>query len=249
MNGNDSGHEHVGTFQLVVLILSVVVLGALFADTAFKLPTQISNILQSVDTLVCVLLLSDFGIRFYRAKSKLAFMKWGWIDLIASIPNIPILRMGRLVRILRVIRLLRAIRATHKITSIILQDKIKTGFASVILSSFLLVTFASIGILICEQTEPTANIKTAGDAVWWSVTTITTVGYGDKYPVTAEGRALAMMLMVCGAGTFALVSGLVASSIIGIKKDKGEGQNEIIDRLKRLEEKIDALNHNGSSPD
>jgi voltage-gated potassium channel len=247
MKGNNSNHEQVGVFQMVVLVLSVVVLGALFADTAFKLPLQISNILQIVDTLVCVLLLSDFGVRFYRAKSKLDFMKWGWIDLIASIPNIPILRIGRLVRILRVIRLLRAIRATHKITSIILQDKIKTGFASVILSSFLLVMFASIGILICEQPEPTANIKTAEDAVWWSVATITTVGYGDKYPVTAEGRVLAMMLMVCGAGMFGLVSGLVASSIIGIKKDNGDGPKEIIERLKKLEEKIDELNRKSGS--
>jgi voltage-gated potassium channel len=245
MNDNNSNHERVGVFQLVVLILSVVVLGALFADTAFKLPPQISSVLQTVDTLVCILLLSDFGIRFYRAKSKLAFMKWGWIDLIASIPNIPILRIGRLVRILRVIRLLRAVRATHKVTSIILRDKIKTGFASVILSSFLLVTFASIGILICEQPDPKANIKTAEDAVWWSVATITTVGYGDKYPVTAEGRVLAMMLMVCGAGMFGLVSGLVASSFIGIKKDNGDNQMEIIERLKKLEDKIDALNRKG----
>src|ERR1017187_2152378 len=136
MNGNNSNHEHVGLFQMVVLILSVVVLGALFADTAFKLPSQISNILQSVDTLVCVLLLSDFGVRFYRAKSKLAFMKWGWIDLIASIPNIPILRLGRLVRILRIIRLLRAIRATHKITSNILRYKTQSWFASVSLTTF-----------------------------------------------------------------------------------------------------------------
>jgi voltage-gated potassium channel len=247
MNGNNSNHEHVGLFQMVVLILSVVVLGALFADTAFKLPSQISNILQSVDTLVCVLLLSDFGVRFYRAKSKLAFMKWGWIDLIASIPNLPILRLGRLVRILRIIRLLRAIRATHKITSIILRDKIQSGFASVILTSFLLVTFAAIGILICEQQEPRANIKTAEDAIWWSVATITTVGYGDKYPITAEGRVLAMMLMICGAGMFGLVSGLVASSFIGVKKDKTDEKTEIIERLKKLEEKIDALNRKDSS--
>ena len=247
MNGDNSNHERVGAFQLVILILSVVVLGAIFADTAFRLPPQISNVLQTVDTLVCVLLLSDFGIRFYQAKSKLTFMKWGWIDLIASIPNIPILRIGRLVRILRVIRLLRAVRATHKITSIILQDKVRTGFASVILSSFLLVTFASIGILICEQPDPTANIKTAEDAVWWSVATITTVGYGDKYPVTAEGRVLAMMLMVCGAGMFGLVSGLVASSFIGVRKEKGDDhQTMIIERLKTLEDKIDALNRRES---
>jgi hypothetical protein len=82
--------EKVGLFQIVILILSIVVLGALGADAAFKLPKEVSDILQTLDTLVCILLLTDFGIRFYKAKSKLAFMKWGRIDLIASIPNVPI---------------------------------------------------------------------------------------------------------------------------------------------------------------
>ena len=138
-------------------------------------------------------------------------MKWGWIDLIASIPNVPILRVGRFVRILRIIRLLRAIRATHKITSIILKNKLQTGVTSVILTAFLLIMFCSIGILICEQQDPKANIKTAGDAIWWSVTTITTVGYGDKYPVTTEGRIVAMILMISGIGLFGIFSGLAAS--------------------------------------
>jgi voltage-gated potassium channel len=72
----------------------------------------------------------------------------------------------------------------------------QTGVMSVILTAFLLIMFCSIGILICEQQDPDANIKTAGDAIWWSVTTITMVGYGDKYPVTAEGRIVAMILMI-----------------------------------------------------
>jgi voltage-gated potassium channel len=242
MNGNNSNHEHVGLFQLVVLILSVVVLGALVVDTAFKLPEQVSNLLQTLDTLICFVLLTDFGIRFYKAKSKLAFLKWGWIDLIASIPNVPFLRVGRLIRILRVIRLLRAVRATHKITNLLLHDKIQGGYASVFLTAFLLVMFTSLGVLVLERQDPNANIKTASDAIWWSVSTITTVGYGDKVPVTAEGRVLAIMLMVSGAGMFALVSGLVVSSVIGIKKDKPDDKTEIIERLKILEEKIDALN-------
>jgi len=56
-----------------------------------------------------------------------------------------------------------------------------------------------------------ANIKTAGDAIWWSVATITTVGYGDVYPVTTEGRTLAMILMISGIGLFGILSGLAAS--------------------------------------
>jgi len=234
--------EKVGLFQIVVLILSIVVLGALGADAAFKLPKEVLDILQTLDTLVCVLLLTDFGIRFYKAESKLAFLKWGWIDLIASIPNVPILRVGRFVRILRIIRLLRAIRATYKISSILLKNKLQTGVASVVLTAFLLIIFCSIGILICEQQDPDANIKTAGDAIWWSVATITTVGYGDVYPVTTEGRTLAMILMISGIGLFGILSGLAASFFVGPKQQSiVHEENKILARLEKLEEKIDGL--------
>src|ERR1039457_2781751 len=105
MNGTDAKNPgKVGIFQIVVLILSIVVLGALAADTAFKLPGEISDVLRTLDWLICFVFIIDFGIRFYKAESKLVFLKWGWIDLIASIPNLPVLRVGRLVRILRVIR-------------------------------------------------------------------------------------------------------------------------------------------------
>jgi voltage-gated potassium channel len=234
--------EKVGLFQIVVLFLSIIVLTALGIDTAFKLPKDVSDILQVLDTVVCVFLLIDFGIRFYKAESKWAFIKWGWIDLLASIPNVPFLRVGRMVRILRIIRLLRAIRATQKVSSLFLKDKIQTGVASVFLSSFLLIVFCSVGILICEQQDPAANIKTAGDAIWWSVTTITTVGYGDKYPVTTEGRIVAMILMIAGIGLFGIFSGLAASFFLGSKKQGIiREENKILARLERLEEKIDRL--------
>ncbi|HTB83446.1 MAG TPA: ion transporter [Candidatus Sulfotelmatobacter sp.] len=237
--------EKVGLFQIAILVLSIVVLGALGADMAFKLPKQVSEILQNLDTTVCVLLFVDFWIRFYKAESKLAFIKWGWIDLVASIPNIPVLRVGRFVRILRVIRLLRAIRATQKISSLLLKDKIQTGITSVVLSAFLLIIFCSIAILICEQQDPNANIKTAGDAIWWSVSTITTVGYGDTYPVTGEGRIVAMILMVSGIGLFGVLSGCAASFFVGSKeKSIVREENKILAQLEKLEEKIDQLKRN-----
>ena len=232
MNKSGSNqHEQVGIFQIIILILSVVVLGALVVDMAIKLPPSIAGLLQTLDTLVCIVLLFDFGFRFYKAESKLTFLKWGWIDLVASIPNLPAFRIGRLVRILRVIRLFRALRATHKITTLLLKDKLQTGFASVILTFFLLIMFSSIGVLICEQQDPAANIKTADDALWWSVTTITTVGYGDKYPITPEGRFLAMGLMIAGVGFFAASSGLVASAFIGSKQKRTATEEEILERL------------------
>lgn len=241
MNETGQHHsEHVGLFQFVVLILSVIVLGALGAESIFKFPVAVSNVLQICDTLVCVLLLIDFGIRFHKAPSKPAFLKWGWIDLLASIPYLPWLRVGRLVRILQVIRLLRAIRATQKISALVFRNKLHAGTTSVVLTAFLLIIFCSIGVLICEQQDPNANIKTAGDAIWWSVTTITTVGYGDKYPVTTEGRIVAMILMISGIGLFGILSGLAASYFLHTKQNNTENvQNEILSRLQRIEEKLD----------
>lgn len=234
--------EEVGIFQILILVLSLIVLGALIADAVFRLPPEISEVLQIVDTGVCLVFLFDFVVRFRKAKSKLEFMRWGWIDLISSIPNISILRWGRLVRVLRIVQLIRALRATHRVTAVLLKDKIQTGVASVILVSVLLLIFSSLGILICEKSDPQANIKTANDAIWWSVTTLTTVGYGDKYPVTTEGRLLAMVTMISGMGLFGGLSGLAASFFIGTK-EKGivAEENRILARLERLEQKIDRL--------
>lgn len=233
--------EDIGIFQIVVFVLTMVVLGMLLVEMVVKLPEEISKILDWTDTCVCLLLLIDFAIRFRHAKSKLQFMKWGWIDLVASIPTLPMFRAGRLIRLLRIIRLLRAIRVSQRITSILFRNKIHGGLTSVVVIFALLVIFSSVGVLICEQPNPDAKIKSAEDAIWWSVATITTVGYGDLYPITTEGRCLAMLLMISGVGMFGALSGIIASFMLGQGKEKGDDKKEIMEMLKQLDAKIEAL--------
>ena len=206
--------EQVGPFQLGILVLSVVTLGAIAADAFVVLPPEISKILQGVDLVACGVFFVDFVVRLSRAESKLGFMKWGWIDLLASIPTIDALRLGRFVRVFRVIRVLRGIRSLQHLVAMMFAHRAHGGLTSVAVVMFLLVATSSIGILICERGEQ-ANIKTAGDAVWWSVTTVTTVGYGDRYPVTPEGRIVAGCLMIAGVGLFGALSGIVASVFLG----------------------------------
>lgn len=76
-----------------------------------------------------------------------------------------------------------------------------------------MIIFSSIAILQVE-TKEASNIKTAEDALWWSYVTITTVGYGDKFPVTTEGRIIAMLLMTVGVGLFGTFTGYVASWLV-----------------------------------
>lgn len=229
-----SGETRAGPFQIVILILSLLVFAALLADTFSNLPSEVSQILQGFDLLVCGVFFLDFCARFANAHSKLEFMKWGWIDLVACIPNIDFFRFGRLVRVLRLIRLFRGIRSFHRLLQIFFRNKNQGAAASVLLITFLLIAFSSLAILMCER-EPDSNIKSAEDAIWWSVTTITTVGYGDRYPVTTEGRIIAMILMLSGVGLFGTLSGLVASFFLGAKQAEEEAN------IKGIRIRLDAL--------
>ncbi len=236
----------LGLFEVAILILTLLVLAGWVLDTITVLPHEVSQLIHWMDTAVCAVFLVDFVIRFHRAESKLAFMKWGWIDLIASIPNVDFLRWGRLVRVLRIIRLIRAIRSVQRILHLLFRSSAETGFVSIGLTAFLMVVFSSVAILICER-SPESNIKGAEDALWWSMTTMTTVGYGDRYPVTTEGRIVGMIVMTAGIGLFGGLSGLVASFLLGAREKESPENKEILERLERLQRALDEMNAKSNS--
>ncbi|MBK8415189.1 MAG: potassium channel family protein [Bacteroidetes bacterium] len=194
-------------------MLSVYVLCALIIDTLFQLPTEVSNVLELVDNSICVFFLIEFSIRFYQTENKLKFMKWGWIDLVSSIPTFDFLRGGRAIRLIRLLRVLRAFRSTKHLINHIYKSKTQGTFTTVSIIAVLMVIFSAIAILQVEN-HPNSNIKTAEDAIWWAYVTITTVGYGDKFPVTTEGRIIAAALMTMGAGLFGTFTAYLASFFI-----------------------------------
>ncbi len=214
--------ENLSFLNLLVLILSFYVLIALTLDTLTKLPVEISRVLHFIDNAICLVFLYDFIIRFKKAENKLKFMRWGWIDLIASIPTFDFIRAGRLLRLIRLIRIIRAFRSTKDVIHHVFKNKIKGTLTSVAIIAVLMLLLSSIAILEFE-TAPDSNIKTAEDAIWWSYVTITTVGYGDKYPVTTEGRIIAGMLMTVGVGLFMTYTAFVSSWFV---KDNQQADKE-----------------------
>jgi voltage-gated potassium channel len=234
------GPEKIPGVQLTILILSIVVLGFLSIDVMFPLPGEVSRLVQWLDHLACAVFFTDFCVRFHQAPRKLQFMKWGWLDLIASIPNIEALRIARLVRIIRVIRMLRAVRVSYRMLSLVVRDRPGNAFASVLLTVFLLVTFASLGSLLLEH-GPESNIRSAEDAIWWSMTTITTVGYGDHFPTTIQGRLLAMGVMLCGVGLFGTLSGLVSSWLVGSNRRESVQLADLRQQMLEIQERLDRV--------
>ena len=213
----DLAKKELNLFNIIILVLSLYVLISLIVTTFFVLSDEVTVLLNYVDNLICIIFLVDFAIRFKKANNKLVFMKWGWIDLISSIPYIDFLRAGRVLRLIRLIRVFRAFKATKLIFEHINRNKKQSALTSVALISFLMVISSSIAILQFEK-DVNSNIKTAEDAIWWSYVTITTVGYGDKFPITTEGRIIGAVLMTMGVGIFGTFTALVSSWFIE-KKD------------------------------
>lgn len=207
-----------GGLSLIILILSLYVFVSLIVTTFFSVTPEVYKILLQIDNFICIIFLIDFFYRFYQAPSKLKFLKWGWIDFISSIPFIDFLRVGRLLRLLRLLRILRAFKSVKHIAEHVYKDKSKGLLSTVAVIAFLMVLFSSVTILQVE-TAPNSNIKTAEDALWWSYTTITTVGYGDKYPVTTEGRLIAAVLMTTGVALCGTFAGYIASLLMSKKED------------------------------
>lgn len=212
-------------YQLFMLALCLYALVTLAAEAAFPPTSEIQHLLTYADTAVCMLFLVDFGLSLYRAENRWRyFYTWGWLDLLSSIPTLDIARWGRAARIARILRVLRGIRATKILAGLLIEKRRQSGILAASLLALLLLTLASISILQVE-TEPHSNIRTAEDAIWWALTTITTVGYGDHFPVTSEGRFVAGILMCAGVGLFGMFSGFLASWFVA--PDAKRDQNDI----------------------
>jgi len=229
-------------WQVAMFVLCLYVLLALAAERIFALPEQVAMALNYIDFAICILFIADFLMQLFRAENKLHyFFTWGWIDLISSIPNIDILRWGRLARIFRIMRLLRAVRSTRLIFQVMFTNRTHGTFASAALTCFILIIFATISILYAEN-DPKSNIKTAGDALWWAFTTLTTVGYGDYFPVTFEGRIIAAVLMTAGIALFGTFTAYVASWFF---KATGEAEEkmeiEILKEINEVRSKVDSI--------
>jgi voltage-gated potassium channel len=198
-------------YEWSMLAFSCYALAAAAAQTVLPLPAEAAQILNLADYAVCVVFFADFLFSLRRAERPSAyFLRWGWLDLLSSIPAIEAFRFARVARLVRLIRVLRTVRAGRAVAAKLLERRAEGAFASAVALFFLLVVFASIAVLQLEEGVE-GGIATAAAAFWWAVSTITTVGYGDVVPATFGGRVVALVLMTAGVALFGIVSGLTAA--------------------------------------
>lgn len=158
---------------------------------------------QVTDYVVWAIFALDYAARVALAERRGSYVMRHVPDLL--IVALPILRPLRLLRLVMLLRILNR-SATESLRG---RVAIYVGGAAVIL-----IYTASLAELDAERSAPHANITTFGDALWWAMTTVTTVGYGDRYPVTTEGRLVAAGLMIGGIALIGVITAALASWLI-----------------------------------
>jgi Ion transport protein len=198
---------------LSVLSLVNIVLLSFLRDEALQ------TVVHAIDVLLSIVFLIDFLARLRRAPSRLdyVFRRFGWADLLASLP-FPQVKILRVFRLIRVTRLLRRYGAGNIARSLI-RDRAGSALLSLLFIAVLVLEFASLTILHVEQSAPEANITTASDALWYVIVTMSTVGYGDAFPVSTAGREIGAFIIVVGVGIFGTLSGFLANLFLAPRKE------------------------------
>ncbi len=220
-------------FIAVLSVLSIVNIALNYAVDDDNLDT----VILAMNGLLSAIFLADFTYRLLTADSKSGYFirQFGWADLLASLP-FPQVKVLRLFRLIRVVRLLRKNGVT-RIVRTLLEDRAGSALLTLVMMGILVLEFGSLGILHIEQYAEGANITTASDALWYVIVTISTVGYGDRFPVTNDGRLVGTLIIVVGVGIFGTFTGYLANLFLAPKKSKRESIDAAqiqVDRLREL---------------
>ena len=221
---------------LTVVFLADLVLPVLYPD----MPPTARATLGPIDLGIWAAFLAEYLARLFVAPNRVAFILHNPLDLLLVV--IPVLRPLRLVRSVTLIRAVRLTRIGAGTGRVVRQSRLRLASRAALLaagSATIMILAASVMELDAERGAVHANITTFGDALWWAVSTITTVGYGDHYPVTAAGHAIAIVLMIVGVGMFGVVA--ASASAWFISADQEEDRHQQADTLTTLTVEIAAL--------
>jgi voltage-gated potassium channel len=212
--------EHGNAYNLFILVLTLFSL-AVMVLLLLPLDAESRQLLQAYDFVICMIFLGDFAYSLTGSHPRRQYFIYerGWLDLLGSIPTLgffeftALFRLARISRLARVTRLLRGNNRRELVRDMIVNRGQYASFITILAAGMILST-ASFLVLQFESRSPDSNIKTGADAIWWGFVTITTVGYGDRFPVTLAGRLVGLFVMLTGVGIIAALASILASLLV-----------------------------------
>jgi voltage-gated potassium channel len=211
--------------------LGMAALAVVFVAVGFwsdEAPADEQGLLVAIETVLTVIFVAEFVTRLAAAYDRRAYLRGHWIDVVALVPAV---RGARLLRLLRLLRLVRAFAGVYRALTHMRRLAVHRGLVWLLLAWLAVAVIASIGLFVAEQ-GINPSIKNPADALWWGIVTLTSVGYGDIVPVTAEGRLFGAVLMILGITLFAGITGTITSFFVAsdIAEEVQEGFEEQRDR-------------------
>jgi len=194
--------------NIPMAFLGLLYLGIYTAQVLNRANSALVDQLEVVSIVLWIIFAADVLFRLIFSRNIKTFIRSNWLEILAL--TLPFLRV---LRVFRVVIGLRGIKG-------FVQNRVNATAAYVLMLVPLTWFTGGIAVLDAESSNPEAIITTLREALWWSLATITTVGYGDKYPTTIEGELVAAVLMVTGIALFSAGAGMFASWILSEKKDK-----------------------------
>lgn len=207
-------------FDLAVIALIVVSLITFSVETLPNLPPVIEGALWYVELICVVLFTAEYLLRIIVSENRrrFVFSFYGLIDLAAILPfylslgvdlrSVRVFRLFRLFRIFKLTRYSRAARRFHRALLIAREELVLFG-----MSALFVLYLSAVGIYYCENEAQPEAFASVFHSLWWAVCTLTTVGYGDVYPVTLAGRVFTFFVLITGIGIISVPAGLLASAL------------------------------------
>ena len=221
-------------FDIASQCLVILSIFTFMIETSVDLSPSVMHLFDISEIIIIFLFCLEYLLRLYAAPNRMAFVfsLYGLIDLLAILPFVLFLELDlRSVRALRLFRLFRIFRLARYTRVVeIFQEaiyNIKDELLIFCFATLLLLYVSSVGIFHCESEIQPESFGTMFQCFWWSVITLTTVGYGDAYPVTALGKVFTSFIALMGIGIVAVPVGLITSSFIDLANHRKEKEDKI----------------------
>lgn len=198
--------------DLPLLLLAVAMIPLLVVPLFLDASPGVDRTLLTCDWMIWAVFAADFSVKVAVAPRRLHYIRSHWLH--AAMVLLPFLRPLRALRLLRALRVARVAVAIGVDASLLRRIAAQRGLQLTVAAVVTTAVLGALLVLLAERNEASGNIHDYGDALWWSVSTMTTVGYGDRFPTTPAGRGIAVVLMLVGIAALSTLTATIAAFLV-----------------------------------